>query len=147
MFKVLVFILPLGDSGYASEPWLMLPILNAEPDSAEENYTTVHCKSRCCVERCFGVMKNRWRCLIRHRCLHYDPPTSALLIYACTILHNIAIEARLPAPAPMTEEEALLARERDYAYYDPTPIRANEDLLARAYAIRSTIVTRLQRQQ
>ncbi|XP_063363935.1 putative nuclease HARBI1 [Cydia amplana] len=35
----------LGDSGYGLEPWLMTPVLNAAPESAEERYTAWHCLS------------------------------------------------------------------------------------------------------
>lgn len=44
-----------GDSGYANEPWLVIPILHGEEGSPEEFFTKWHCKARCCVKRCIGV--------------------------------------------------------------------------------------------
>ncbi|CAG4959027.1 unnamed protein product [Colias eurytheme] len=84
----------LGDSGYAQRRWLMTPILNAAPGSRDEVYTTRHVQARNCIERCFGLLKARWRCLLKHRTLHYEPH----IVSACCVLHNIAVQARLPQP-------------------------------------------------
>ncbi|CAG4992911.1 unnamed protein product [Colias eurytheme] len=59
----------LGDSGYPQRPWP----LNAIPGSVEDTYTQRHVQARNCIERCFGLLKSRWRCLLRHRTLHYHP--------------------------------------------------------------------------
>lgn len=32
----------------------------------------------------------RFRCLLRHRTLNYDPVKAAKIIYSCAILHNMA---------------------------------------------------------
>ncbi|XP_045506318.1 putative nuclease HARBI1 [Colias croceus] len=80
----------LGDSGYPLRPWLLTPIVNAVPGTAEDHYTNVHCSARNTVERCIGVLKTRWRCLLAHRVLHYDHHTVAKIINACCVLHNIA---------------------------------------------------------
>lgn len=88
----------------------MTPILDADPGSAEERYTKKHVQARNCIERCFGLLKSRWRCLLKDRVLHYKPYVASKIIIACAVLHNIAIEARLPAPsqaATMDEDEAL----------------------------------------
>lgn len=79
-------------------PWLLTPIINAEPGSAEEHYTNVHCRTRNTVERCIGVLKARWRCLLAHRVLHYDHHTAAKIINSCAVLHNICNKYRLPVP-------------------------------------------------
>ncbi|CAK1603803.1 unnamed protein product [Parnassius mnemosyne] len=44
----------LGDSGYALEPWLMTPDLEAAPNSSAEKYNKWHCQ----VRNCSG--KNKW---------------------------------------------------------------------------------------
>jgi hypothetical protein len=75
---------------------MMTPILNAAPGSREEVYTSRHIKARNCVERCFGLLKARWRCLLRHRTLHYAPSKAGKIVIACSILHNMAIKSRLP---------------------------------------------------
>ncbi|XP_046387259.1 putative nuclease HARBI1 [Ischnura elegans] len=81
----------LGDSGYPLEPWLMTPILDAAEGSSEARYTRAHSQTRNCVERMFGVLKNTFRCLLRHRVLHYQPPVVSAIIVACAVLHNMRI--------------------------------------------------------
>lgn len=39
-----------------------------------------------------GVLKQRWRCLLKDRVLHYAPPVAAKIINACAAMHNICIE-------------------------------------------------------
>jgi len=38
---------------------------------------------RNCIERLNGVLKNRWRCLIGYRSLHYRPYKAGLIVNAC----------------------------------------------------------------
>ncbi|XP_036324950.1 putative nuclease HARBI1 [Rhagoletis pomonella] len=81
----------LGDQGYPLEPWLLTPI--PEPSSTqEERYNKLHAKARNVVERAFGVLKSRFRCLSKHRALHYSHERAVNIINACVILHNIALK-------------------------------------------------------
>jgi len=73
----------------------MTPIINAPEGSAEARYTECHSSARNCVERMFGLLKNVWRCLLRHRVLHYDPIMAANIIIACAVLHNIRLHNNL----------------------------------------------------
>lgn len=92
-----------GDSGYAQRPWLMTPILGAAPASPEDYYTQLHCRARNTVERTIGLLKARWRCLLGHRVLHYDPAMAAKIVNACVCLHNIANERNVPIPGDDNE--------------------------------------------
>ncbi|KAJ8709363.1 hypothetical protein PYW07_009189 [Mythimna separata] len=83
---------------------MMTPILGAAPGSPEEHYTELHCKVRNTVERCIGVLKGRWRCLLAHRVLHYDPVTAAKIVNACVVLHNIAKSRNVPMPEPHSDD-------------------------------------------
>ncbi|CAI6373865.1 unnamed protein product [Macrosiphum euphorbiae] len=38
----------------------------------------------------------RFRCLLKHRVLHYSPEKAASIINSCTILHNISISNKIP---------------------------------------------------
>lgn len=87
-----------GDSAFPLRPCMMTPILNALPGSPEENYTKMQCRVRNCIERCFGVLKTRWRCLLKHRVLHYTPEMALRITNACAVLHNIAVDAHMPEP-------------------------------------------------
>lgn len=82
----------------------MTPILNAAPGSREEMYTTRHIQARNCIERCFGLLKARWRCLLKHRTLHYHPHVASKIVLACCVLHNIALQAHLPPPVDVVAE-------------------------------------------
>ncbi|KAK3925206.1 Putative nuclease, partial [Frankliniella fusca] len=86
------WLLGEGDSGYKFEPWCITPILDAAPGYNEELFTKDHCKSRNSVERCIGVLKGRFRCLLKDRVLHYSPKRAGLIIKACCVLHNMCID-------------------------------------------------------
>ena len=52
----------LGDSGYSLKEWLLTPM--AEPSTPQHrNYNVIHRKTRCLIERTFGLLKSRWRIL------------------------------------------------------------------------------------
>lgn len=71
----------LGDSGYPLTRCLVTPVMNAEPDSSDARYSIVHKHSRNVIERAFGVLKGRFRCLLRHRILHYTRRTNYIRMY------------------------------------------------------------------
>ena len=52
----------MGDSGYPRKNWLMTPITQPAT-SAKCNFNEVHRKTRCLIERAFGVLKSRWQIL------------------------------------------------------------------------------------
>ena len=66
----------------------MTPILDAANNAPEERYTTTHIRARNTIERCIGLLKQRFRCLLQHRTLHYDPVRAGKIIYSCVVLHN-----------------------------------------------------------
>lgn len=82
----------IGDSGYPLQPWLMTPIPDAPENTAEFRYTQKHVRARNVIERAFGVLKQRFRCLLKHRVMHYKPSVAGKIIYTCAVLHNICIE-------------------------------------------------------
>ncbi|XP_011706541.1 PREDICTED: putative nuclease HARBI1 [Wasmannia auropunctata] len=95
-----------GDSGYLLEPWLLTPFSEVQPGTQEENFNRRHSSTRSIVERCIGVMKKRFRCLLRYRILEYMPEKAGLIINACAALHNMCIRANIPLP-PEPEEEIM----------------------------------------
>ncbi|VVC86863.1 unnamed protein product [Leptidea sinapis] len=77
---------------------MMTPILSAAPDSPEEYYSRLHSTVRNTVERCTGVLKARWRCMLKHRALHYDAVKAGKIENACVVLNNIANSQNIPMP-------------------------------------------------
>ncbi|XP_071483870.1 putative nuclease HARBI1 [Diadema antillarum] len=88
----------IGDSGYPLQPWLMTPVPHpASP--AEERYNAAFARTRVSVERAFGVLKARFRCLDSSGgVLCYSPERVCKIIMSCCVLHNICMERRLPLP-------------------------------------------------
>ncbi|KAJ3654524.1 hypothetical protein Zmor_013707 [Zophobas morio] len=85
----------IGDSGYGQEPWLFTPIPVVAPGSPQERYNQLLRSTRNPIERTNGILKGRFRCLIKHRVLHFHPVQAAYIIYAASTLHNIALWANL----------------------------------------------------
>jgi hypothetical protein len=85
----------LGDSGYPLEPYLLTPIEGANHEMPEGRYTQAHKTTRNCVERCIGMLKSYFRCLLKDRVLHYAPPFAAKIVYSCVTLYNILIQRNI----------------------------------------------------
>lgn len=79
----------LGDSGYACKKYLLTPFLNPRTP-AEERYNRAHVATRNTIERVFGILKRRFPCLFSG--LRNKIDLVLIIIVACAILHNIAID-------------------------------------------------------
>lgn len=86
----------IGDSGYPLEPCVMTPILNAVEGSPESRYNYRHAVARSCVERCIGLLKMRFRCILQERTARYSPHFVGRLVNACAVLHNMCIIGGVP---------------------------------------------------
>ena len=79
----------LSDSGYPLRQWLMTPFsLPSTP--AERKFNVLHGKTRCLLERAFGVLKSRWR-ILDHTggSLCYSAAKVTKITLTCCVLHNI----------------------------------------------------------
>ncbi|KAJ3658698.1 hypothetical protein Zmor_010423 [Zophobas morio] len=88
----------LGDSRYQLQPYLITPVRNPADDTPEHRLNIAHRSARSCVERCIGILKARFRCLIQERVLKYAPVKAGSIINACAILHNFMVARNLPLP-------------------------------------------------
>ncbi|XP_054722493.1 putative nuclease HARBI1 [Uloborus diversus] len=95
----------LGDAGYRQERHLHVPIEGAIPGSDEDKYNAAHAKGRCVIERCNGILKNRFRCLLKDRVLHYLPEVAAHITNSCVILHNMCVEDNIYWEDAVLDEE------------------------------------------
>eukprot|EP00102_Acyrthosiphon_pisum_P021062 XP_016658272.1 PREDICTED: putative nuclease HARBI1 [Acyrthosiphon pisum] len=106
------------DSGYPLRQWLLTPISNPTTN-AEEYFNKRQMSTRSIIERCNGLLKMRFRCLLKDRTLHYKPEKSTAIINACTVLHNMCIKNNVPmhdvddieeiGDLGMMEDQVLLA--------------------------------------
>lgn len=92
-------------SGYPLRPWLLTPLREVQPNSPEERFNNRLKSARSLIERCNGVLKNRFRCLLKHRVLHYSPHKAGLIINACVCLHNMCIDSNVPEAPPEEDIE------------------------------------------
>ena len=82
----------LGDSAFPLLPWLV-PML-ADGKANAQRFYRAHAKTRRIVENAFGLLKQRFRCLLDE--LRVKSPTyAAQIAKACFYLHNFLTEHRL----------------------------------------------------
>ncbi|KAJ1139699.1 hypothetical protein NDU88_006066 [Pleurodeles waltl] len=90
------FNLSLGDSGYPNLSWLLTPVRNIRT-GAENHYNDAHGRTRRIIERTFGLLKARFRCLqLTDGSLCYSPEKLCQIVVACCMLHNLAIRRHVP---------------------------------------------------
>lgn len=85
---------------------MMTPYRDTAPHSMEESFNKKHSTARVVIENTFGRLKNRWRCVCKDRVPHYKPTKCARIIVACCVLHNIALQYKIPDPDDHTTETA-----------------------------------------
>ena len=87
-----VYVRPLliGDSAYPQLPWLVGPYPHSRNLTRDQcKFNKILNKTRVIVDRAFGKLKCRWRCLLKP--LEENTPKVPLTILTCCILHNICI--------------------------------------------------------
>lgn len=106
----------LLDAGYGNNPHCLTPYRRVRyhlqdfgkaadrPRDPKEFYNLTHAKIRNCVERAFGVLKNRWRVLKEP--MKGDVNFCLLAISACILLHNLLAARRLPGEVEDWAQEA-----------------------------------------
>ena len=84
-----------GDSANPLREWLLTPFLNLQTPP-EVVYTRVFVSTRVTIERCKGVLKRRFHCLLSD--LQFGSERVCKIITACLVLHNMAVEFGTRAP-------------------------------------------------
>ncbi|GJU64599.1 ALP1-like protein, partial [Tanacetum coccineum] len=87
----------LVDAGYCNAPGFLAPFrgeryhLNEfhgqQPQRAEEYFNMKHSKARNVIERCFGLLKGRWKILASPS--FFPIGAQVRIILACCLLHNL----------------------------------------------------------
>lgn len=80
----------IGDNGYPSKTWLLVPYVR--PTTVRQiSFNRKHAQARAVIERTFGTLKQRYRCIDRSGgTVQYTPQKVASFFVACCVLHNIA---------------------------------------------------------
>ncbi|KAM7307004.1 putative nuclease HARBI1 [Ixodes scapularis] len=90
-----------GDAGYSVQPWLMTPI-RAPKDEPEEEYNEALTKTRQVIERTFGLLQSRFRCLDKSGgVLQYKPQICCRITVACVVLHNYCMRHHVSFNEPL----------------------------------------------
>uniref|UniRef100_A0A915N2E7 Putative nuclease HARBI1 n=1 Tax=Meloidogyne javanica TaxID=6303 RepID=A0A915N2E7_MELJA len=83
----------LGDSGYPLRTWLFVPYSNPKTEG-QKRFNYALSKGRTRIEHSFGQLKRRFR--MCYSICELDTERIPDAILSCFLLHNIAIEMRLP---------------------------------------------------
>lgn len=85
----------------------MTPIIDAVDGTPEEDYNDCQILTRNSIERVNGVLKMRFRCLLKHRVLHYRPETASKIINTCCALHNLCVRNNIEDVSLEVDDEAI----------------------------------------
>ncbi|KAF7996092.1 hypothetical protein HCN44_009928 [Aphidius gifuensis] len=86
-----------SDSGYSLTPYIVSPYEQVVIGTPQAEFNIRHKHTRCLIERVFGKLKGRWRCLKKERTMHYQPRVASRFLKCCVILHDASIIQRDPA--------------------------------------------------
>lgn len=88
----------VGDSACPLKNHLLTPVLNPSNPHGEA-YNDAHAKTRAPIERAFGVLKMRFRCIERSGgTLLFRPERAFGIVTAYVVLHNICIKNNVHVP-------------------------------------------------
>ena len=81
----------VGDAAYPCRPWMMAPFKGSKDGLSREEYhwNYVQSSTRMCVERAFGMLKGRWRILLKR--IDVQLKNVPNLVATCLVLHNMCI--------------------------------------------------------
>ena len=81
-------LLLIGDGAYPANTWLVKPFSNnLNLFQEQKKFNRDSSSARVAVERAFGILKARWRCL--PNCLDRNIENLSDVIISCCVLHNI----------------------------------------------------------
>ncbi|MBC8083259.1 MAG: aldehyde dehydrogenase family protein [Hymenobacter sp.] len=81
----------VGDAAYPCRPWMLAPFKGHKDGMSRDEYhwNFVQSSTRMCIERAFGMLKGRWRILLKR--VDMQLKNVPEMVSACLVLHNICI--------------------------------------------------------
>ena len=81
----------VGDAAYPCRPWMFAPFKGHKDGLTRQEYhwNYVQSSTCMCIERAFGMLKGRWRILLKRVDVHLKNVPE--LVSTCLLLHNICI--------------------------------------------------------
>ena len=81
----------VGDAAYPCHPWMLAHFKGHKDGLSREEYhwNFVQSSTRMCVEQAFGMLKGRWRILLKMMDVHLKNVPD--LVSMCLVLHNMCI--------------------------------------------------------
>ena len=110
----------VGDDAFGLRKWMMKPYSAKHLSHSERIFNYRMSRARRVVENAFGILANRWRCLLT--CLQQEPQNGIKVVEACCTLHNLL---RVRRPRLQANE---VDREDDQGNLVPGAWRANVQL-------------------
>ena len=110
------------------------------PETPEKYYTNIHTQTHNVVLETIKQLKSRWKCLQATCNKQFDPPTVAMTVVACCILHNMCNSNSLPVVQMTQTEERLEAMKQRVAN---TPISRKQVEDPRGVHSRNILIERL----
>lgn len=110
----------------------MTPYRKTTEGSSEAHFNKIHAAARSSIERVFGILKGRWRCLLHSRELYYTPEKTAQIVNVCCLLHNLCIKYNVPI------DENTIDREDDIDSYNNQEVMS-DNFAENAKRIRDSI--------
>lgn len=120
----------VADSAYTPHPFVLPCYKDTQASSAERaRYNTKVSKARVVVEQAYGVLKKRWRVLLKP--VEVQLSTLVKVVIACCVLHNFCWLERQPEPASDSEFVGLMqAYALNYPGNVATPAGGGASLVA-----------------
>ena len=126
----------LADSAYPLKNWLIKPyIFSPNLTRSEKRFSRRLSASRSTVERGFGLLKAKWRCLLKR--LDHEIENISNVIIACFILHNICQITRVKYVDNEGLLENIMQQEREARLRR----RQNDDADLQANDVRDALKT------
>lgn len=98
----------VADSAYSPSPFLVPCFRDVEANTVERRiFNTKLSRTRVVIERAYGMLKNRWRMLLKTAELAL--PTVVNVVVACCVLHNFCQLEKQPLPIDDREYQVALA--------------------------------------